>query len=193
MQNSPSPLQGFATLPSFSPDGSFPPYSSFAPSPSPSISSFAQSPSPSIPDLSPALKRRRTSSTQQASGWSAANQAEFGEDLCKLFVTCGWSWNDAHNPEFNLLFDKYLPVAKIPDRRVLSGTILTGEANKVIATTRKKIEGKMATYVEDGWKNVAHTHVDTSVLCVEGQVCSFQICSSFRRSNYMLAVSLEDT
>ncbi|KAJ7454143.1 ribonuclease H-like domain-containing protein [Mycena latifolia] len=157
-------------LPPFSPDGSFPSYSSFAPSPSPSVSSFASSPSPSIPDSSPALKCRRTSSTQQSSGWTAANQAEFGEDLCKLFVTCGWSWNDANNPEFKLFFEKYLPAAQIPDRRVLSGTILTGEANKVIAATRNKIKGKMATYVEDGWKNVAHMHIDTSVLCVEGQL-----------------------
>jgi hypothetical protein len=88
--------------------------------------------------------------TQQSSGWNAANQAEFGEDLCKLFVTCGWSWNDASNPEFKLFFDKYLPFANIPDRRVLSGPILTGEANKVIVATRQKIEGKMATYVEHG-------------------------------------------
>ncbi|KAJ7252919.1 ribonuclease H-like domain-containing protein [Mycena rebaudengoi] len=115
------------------------------------------------------LRPHYKGSTQQSSGWNAANQAEFGEDLCKLFVTCGWSWNDANNPEFKLFFDKYLPFANIPDRRVLSGPILTGEANKVIVATRQKIEGEMATYVEDGWKNVAHTHVDTSVLCVETQ------------------------
>ncbi|KAJ7258197.1 hypothetical protein C8J57DRAFT_1436836 [Mycena rebaudengoi] len=145
MQNSPSPLQGFATLPSFSPDGSFPPYSSFAPSPSPSISSFAQSPSPSIPDLSPALKR-----------------PEFGED-------CGWSWNDAHNPKFKLFFDKYLPVAKIPDRRVLSGTILTGEANRSSPRRIRRSRAKWLLMWKMGGRNVAHTHVDTSVLCVEGQ------------------------
>ncbi|KAJ7747421.1 ribonuclease H-like domain-containing protein [Mycena maculata] len=96
-------------------------------------------------------------------------QAEFGADLCKLFVTCGWSWNAANNPEFKLFFDKYLPSAVIPDHRVLSGSILTSEANKVISATRQKIEGKLATYSEDGWKNVVHTHVDTSVLSVEGQ------------------------
>lgn len=154
-----SPLGGLSTLPSFSQDGSFSPSSSFAPSPSPSVYD------------SPSAKRRRTSyTTQSAPVWTADSQAEFGADLLKLFVTCGWSWNAVANPEFKLFFDKYVPSAVLPDRRVLSGRILTSEANKVIAATRQKIEGKLATYSEDGWKNVAHTHVDTSMLSVEGQV-----------------------
>ncbi|KAJ6550692.1 hypothetical protein B0H10DRAFT_1716108, partial [Mycena sp. CBHHK59/15] len=99
--------------------------------------------------------------------WTSEQQAEFGEDLCKLFVTCGWAWNVANNPELKLFFGKYLLSAVVPDRRVLSGRILTTEANKVIAATRMKIEGKLTTYSEDGWKNVAHTHVDTSMLSVK--------------------------
>ncbi|KAJ7713409.1 hypothetical protein DFH07DRAFT_725718, partial [Mycena maculata] len=39
---------------------------------------------------------------------------------------------------------------------------------------REKIEGKLATYSEDGWKNVAHTHVNTSMLSVEGQPYLFR-------------------
>ncbi|KAJ7770863.1 hypothetical protein DFH07DRAFT_681221, partial [Mycena maculata] len=101
--------------------------------------------------------------------WMAGKQAEFGQDLCKLFVTCGWSWNCVNNPEFKLFFDKYLSAATFPDRRILSGSILTEEVNKVIVKTREKIEGKLATYSEDGRKNVAHTHVDTSMLSIEGK------------------------
>ncbi|KAJ7438058.1 hypothetical protein FB451DRAFT_1060604 [Mycena latifolia] len=155
-----SPLTGFALLEAFSPDGAYSPSSTFAPSPSPSISE------------SYASKRRRTSYTQsaQAPVWTAADQqAEFGEDLCKLFVTCGWSWNTANNPEFQLFFGKYLPSAILPDRCVLSGSTLKREADKVIGKTRLKIEGKLTTYSEDGWKNVSHTHVDTSMLNVDSQ------------------------
>ncbi|KAJ6447708.1 hypothetical protein C8R45DRAFT_850720, partial [Mycena sanguinolenta] len=64
---------------------------------------------------------------------------------------------------------RWLPPAVLPDRRVLSGNILANESGKVVAATRKKIENKLATYSEDGWKNVAHTNVDTSMLSVEGQ------------------------
>ncbi|KAF8146096.1 ribonuclease H-like domain-containing protein [Mycena galopus ATCC 62051] len=84
-------------------------------------------------------------------------------------MTCGWSWNAANNPEFRLFVEKFIPGAVVPNCPVLSGAILTGEANKVIARTKAKIEGKLASYAEDGWKNVAHTHVDTSVLSVEGE------------------------
>ncbi|KAF7371828.1 hypothetical protein MVEN_00039600 [Mycena venus] len=155
-----SPLPGFTNLPAFSTDRSFSPGPSFAPSPSPSVHD---------PD-SPQLKRRRTSYAQNsASIWTAEQQAEFGEDLLDLVVACGWSFNIINSPEFRLFFGKYLPAAKLPDRRVLSGPILTSRANQVIAKTRLKIQGKLATYNEDGWKNIAHTHVDTSMLSVEGE------------------------
>jgi hypothetical protein len=120
-------------------------------------------------ESTPALKRRWLSYAQSAPSWST-EQAEFGADLCKLFVTCGWSWNAVANPELKLFFEKYLPAAELPDRRVLSGSILKTEANKVIVATRQKIQGKLATYSEDGWKNIAHTHVDTSMLNIEGRV-----------------------
>ncbi|KAJ7135463.1 ribonuclease H-like domain-containing protein [Mycena crocata] len=152
-----SPLDDFTMLPPL--DGSYSPSPALSPSPSLSFSD------------SPGLKRRRTgtSYTPVPPVWTAETQTEFGEDLCKLFATCGWSWNSANNPELKIFFNKYIPSAVVPDRRVLSGSILTTEANKVIAATRQKIEGKLATYSEDGWKNVAHTHVDTSMLSVEGQ------------------------
>lgn len=75
-----------------------------------------------------------------------------------------------NSPEFKLFFSKYLPQAVLPDRRVLSGAILEREAAKVIARTRQETNGKLATYSEDGWTNIARTHVDTSVISVEATV-----------------------
>ncbi|KAF8210250.1 hypothetical protein K438DRAFT_1929389 [Mycena galopus ATCC 62051] len=150
-----SPLSG-----SFSMPPPFPHNDGFSRSPS-----LAPSPSPS--DFKPGLssKRQRTSSD---GAWSAPIQNEFGEDLCKLFVACNWS-NTVANPELELFFARWLPAAILPDCRVLSGRILDGELNKVIAQTRAKIEGKLAMYCEDGWKNVAHTNIDTSLLSIKGQ------------------------
>ncbi|KAJ7748303.1 ribonuclease H-like domain-containing protein, partial [Mycena maculata] len=70
---------------------------------------------------------------------------------------------------FKIFFAKYLPAAKLPDRRVLSGRILSGEAEKVILRTRKITEGKLTSYSEDGWMNIATTHLDMSLISVETQ------------------------
>ncbi|KAK6974145.1 hypothetical protein R3P38DRAFT_2472543, partial [Favolaschia claudopus] len=99
--------------------------------------------------------------------WSAEQQEEFGPDLCRLFVACGWSWNAVDNPQFKIFFQKYLPAAILPSRRILSGRILDQESNKVIQRTRLQIEGKLATYSEDGWSNIAKTHMNTSLLSVD--------------------------
>ncbi|KAK7002098.1 hypothetical protein R3P38DRAFT_2362704, partial [Favolaschia claudopus] len=94
-------------------------------------------------------------------------QEEFGQDLCRLFVACGWSWNAVENPQLKIFFQKYLRSAVLPSRRVLSGRILDQESDKVIQRTRLQIQGKLATYSEDGWANIAKTHMNTSLLSVE--------------------------
>ncbi|KAJ7041926.1 ribonuclease H-like domain-containing protein [Mycena alexandri] len=127
-----------------------------------------ESPTSELFNTSSSSKRRRTSETSRVPVWNDEQQTEFGADLCKLFVVCGWSWNTVSNPEFKGFFQKYLPQASLPDRRVLSGEILDAEAAKVITTARRQTKGKLATYSEDGWTNIAKTHVDTSVISVEG-------------------------
>ncbi|KAJ6452036.1 ribonuclease H-like domain-containing protein [Mycena vitilis] len=153
-----SPLMPFDDLNSFSPG---PPFS-----PSPSLASSIQSPL-LFDNSSQPNKRRRTSASGYMPVWSNAQQDEFDSDLCKLFVTCGWAWNAAANPEFVQFFRKYIPQATLPDRRVLSGPVLERETEKVVARARLETNGKLATYSEDGWTNIAKTHVDTSLISVE--------------------------
>ncbi|KAK7029256.1 hypothetical protein R3P38DRAFT_2703759, partial [Favolaschia claudopus] len=170
----PPPLPNFSIPPPF-PSSMSPPsnsllFSPYPASPSPSMysNSSLEPPSP-YPD-SPHLKRRRTSTSSFSQGppvWAAEQQEEFGQDLCRLFVACGWSWNAVENPQFKIFFQKYLPTAILPSRRILSGRILDQESNKVIQRTRLQIEGKLATYSEDGWSNIAKTHMNTSLLSVD--------------------------
>ncbi|KAK6969283.1 hypothetical protein R3P38DRAFT_2573495 [Favolaschia claudopus] len=138
-----SPLQGLRSLTSFSPSQSFSQSPCLAPSPSPSLHD---------PE-SPHLKRRRVSSHSGGAPWSAEQQSDFCDDLLDLFVTCGWSYNALSNPQFKYFFSKYLPSADIPDRRTLSGPVLKRQADKVITKTRERIQGKLATYTEDGRKS----------------------------------------
>ncbi|KAH7869208.1 ribonuclease H-like domain-containing protein, partial [Lentinula edodes] len=70
---------------------------------------------------------------------------------------------------FRTFFQKWLPDAHVPDRRVLAGRLLSDLANGVIVETREKVNGKLGTYQADGWKNVAKTNVNTSLITVEGK------------------------
>ena len=70
-------------------------------------------------------------------GWPSSHQDEFNEDLCKLFISCGFAWNAASNPEMGLFMSKWIVGVKVPDRRVLSGRILDGKVVKVDAKTKE--------------------------------------------------------
>jgi len=122
------------------------------------------------------LKRAKTDSlsfgdvTAAVTDWAAGRQQEFNEDLLKLFVSCGFAWNAASNPQLGLFIEKYIPGSQVPDRRALAGRILDDEVAKVEARTKERINGKVATGQCDGWKNVAKTSVVTSMITVEHEV-----------------------
>jgi hypothetical protein len=121
------------------------------------------------------LKQAKTGSsfgdaTATVTDWAVGRQQEFNEDLLKLFVSCGFAWNAASNPQLGLFIEKYIPGARVPDRRALAGQILDGEVAKVEARTKERIQGKVATGQCDGWKNVAKTSVVTSMITVEHEV-----------------------
>lgn len=125
--------------------------------------------------LSRPLKRSRTLDTMGTSpgphiDWSAAHQQEFCEDLCKVFVSCGIAWNVLSDAELQLFVNKWIPRAKLPDRRALSGVFLDREVAKAEARTREKVEGELGTGQCDGWKNVSKTPVITSMMRVQREV-----------------------
>ncbi|KAJ7199027.1 ribonuclease H-like domain-containing protein [Mycena pura] len=96
--------------------------------------------------------------------WDQPAQEEFAQDLCKLFIAFNVSWNSASNPELNLFFSKYVPEAKIPDRRVLSGRVLDSLAARTEAAMKSNVAGRHGTGQCDGWKtNAKAAIVSTSV------------------------------
>ncbi|KAF7326313.1 DUF659 family protein [Mycena kentingensis (nom. inval.)] len=137
----PSPLEQFRTLPPLS-----------------------RSASPAPP-----AKRRHVSADAYipVSPLSPELQAEFEADLCDLFAANNWSWMGVNGDVTRFFFGKWIPGAQMPDRRHLSGKVLDERADKVIERTRKEINGKLASYSADGWKNIASTNLNSSVLSVE--------------------------
>ncbi|KAK1222630.1 hypothetical protein PQX77_014513 [Marasmius sp. AFHP31] len=122
--------------------------------------------------ISHSNKRLRTSSSFPVAQdcWDSEQQ-EFNQDLVRLFAACGFSWNSANNPETTLFFGKYVPQARVPDRRVLSGTILDREVNRVEGNVWQQVQGQKATYQADGWKNIAKTNVISSMMTAALKIC----------------------
>ena len=70
----------------------------------------------------------------------------------------------------HIFFQKWLPGAVIPDRRTLSGPILDHEAAKVEENLKSKLQGRLATFTTDGWKNKAKQSIVASMVSVGSEV-----------------------
>jgi hypothetical protein len=130
------------------------------------------SPAPSMTSVGSNVETQpvKRSKTNLVGTSRTTDQLDFSQDLCKLLVSCGISWNAVGNPEMRLFMGKWIPGVAVQDRRILSGRILDGEGKKVEARLIEKVKGKLATGQCDGWENIAKTHVVTSVFTVEHEV-----------------------
>ncbi|KAI0040417.1 hypothetical protein FA95DRAFT_1459517, partial [Auriscalpium vulgare] len=99
--------------------------------------------------------------------WTPDLQTRFGDDLCKVFISCGMAWNAANDAELRLFMAKWVPGAQVPDRQVLSGVTLNRAVERVEVKIKTKVQGKLGTGQCDGWKNIAKTSVVTSMMSVE--------------------------
>jgi hypothetical protein len=106
----------------------------------------------------------------QASMPPAGQQAWFEIALCRTAVSAGWAWNSLSDPEFQSMMKIIRPDLKIPDRRKLSGHILNQEVDRVVQALKDQVEGRIATGMCDGWKNVSKTSVIASMITVDYQV-----------------------
>jgi hypothetical protein len=104
--------------------------------------------------------------------WTATMQSEFAEDLCKLLITIHALWNSANNPQMHLFFHKWLPGSVIPrpDQQTLSGPILDHEVQKVEDKLKEKLQGRLATFTTDRWKNKVKQSIVASMVSISSEV-----------------------
>ncbi|KAJ7271620.1 ribonuclease H-like domain-containing protein [Mycena rebaudengoi] len=129
--------------------------------------------------------------------WDPIQQEEFAQDLCKLFIACNVAWNSAANPQLLLFFSKYIPEAKIPDRRVLSGRVLDALVVQAETEMKSNVAGKLGTGQCDGWKSTAKASIITTsvtveakVLCVPHPSASYRNCK--KSADNLLEIVLAD-
>ncbi|KAJ7934699.1 hypothetical protein B0H13DRAFT_1591431 [Mycena leptocephala] len=124
--------------------------------------------------------------------WDLPKQEEFAEDLCRLFVACNMSWNSAANPELNLFFSKYIPEAKISDRRVLSGRVFDTLVVQAESRMKSNVNGKLRTgQCDDGWKSNAKASIITTSVTVEGQLYMIAAHPDKTSADNLLKIVLE--
>jgi hypothetical protein len=122
------------------------------------------------------LKRTRTAtdvSYGDAPAYHDELQKEFRDDFCRLLVANGWAWRSANNPETRLFMDKWTGGGIVPDRKVLSGSVLDNQVAEVEARVKTKIQGKVGIAQCDGWKNGAKKSVVSTMIMVENEVRMF--------------------
>ncbi|KAJ7940007.1 hypothetical protein B0H13DRAFT_1464936, partial [Mycena leptocephala] len=127
--------------------------------------------------------------------WDPAQQQEFAEDLCKLFIACNVAWNSAGNPELHLFCSKYIPGAKIPDRKVLSGRVLDTLAVHAETNMKSNVSGKLATGQCDVWKSEAKAAIITMSVTVEAKlymIAAHDVSPERKTSDNLLELMLED-
>ncbi|KAF6752743.1 ribonuclease H-like domain-containing protein [Ephemerocybe angulata] len=72
-----------------------------------------------------------------------------------------------HSPSFETIPDLTFGAPTDP---TASGTLLRNEADRVVAQTRARVEGKLANYQCDGWKNIAKTSLISAMIVVDDEV-----------------------
>ncbi|KAI4519678.1 hypothetical protein K525DRAFT_205497 [Schizophyllum commune Loenen D] len=83
--------------------------------------------------------------------FTPAAQAEFERDFLKLLIVMNVAMLAANDPYVKHFFEKYVPGARLPDRKQLSNRILDDEVNHVTAAVASDVKGQYATGTVDGW------------------------------------------
>ncbi|KAJ7758153.1 ribonuclease H-like domain-containing protein [Mycena maculata] len=146
-------------------------------------------------DVPHAICEPQASSLRYGVMWEPPKQEEFAQDLCKLFVACNISWNSAANPQLNLFFSKYVPEAKIPDRRVLSGRVLDSLALQAETGMKSIVTGRLSTGQCDGWKSSAKAAIITTSVTVDIQlymIAAHDVSPERKTADNLLQIVLED-
>ncbi|KAJ7258558.1 ribonuclease H-like domain-containing protein [Mycena rebaudengoi] len=113
--------------------------------------------------------------------WDQPAQEEFAQDLCKLFL--------------NLFFSKYVPEAKIPDRRVLSGRVLDSLAAQTEAAMKSNVGGRHGTGQCDGWKTNAKAAIISTSVTVDATlhlIAAHDISPERKTAENLLQIVLAD-
>ncbi|TFY78156.1 hypothetical protein EWM64_g5859 [Hericium alpestre] len=107
----------------------------------------------------------------QGYAFNPSMQKEFEEDILRAFVSAGYSFNSIHDPEVQKFYAKYLPGARLPNRKGLAGQIIDHEVVKMKSSLRvARNANTFATLQCDGLKDVSKKHLVAFMYTAKCQV-----------------------
>ena len=79
--------------------------------------------------------------------------------MLRTFISNGWAFLGADNPEFRKFMDGFQSGFRYPNRNKLSGPLLTAEFRATQDGLMKLQKGSYATGQCDGWKDISRNHL----------------------------------
>jgi hypothetical protein len=89
--------------------------------------------------------------------WNPGNQERFESHIARITAAANFPLAWVENPEVLAFFDKFIPAAKVPTRKVLTSCIIPAEVSKLRRQVMKDVVGCEVTIQCDGW-TALNTH-----------------------------------
>jgi hypothetical protein len=102
--------------------------------------------------------------------FSKSEQDTFDEDVVKMTVSAGWTWNSLGDPEVRSFFTKYIPATRLPNPDRLSNVVLDRVVDSMTQTIKDQVDGMPATLQADGLKDITKKHIIAFLYTVNGDV-----------------------
>ena len=91
--------------------------------------------------------------------WPKTRQEAQEKQMLRTFISNGWAFLGADNPEFRKFMDGFQSGFRYPNRNKLSGPLLTAEFRATQDGLMKLQKGSYATGQCDGWKDISRNHL----------------------------------
>lgn len=115
------------------------------------------------------LKTSQTSLFDHVSKTSTSTRENLNVKVAKFFYGCNIPFNVAGNELFLNLVSSLRPGYTPPTAKMLSGPLLDKVSNGLEDELARKLDGKNATLVEDGWSNIHNEPVTATSLHVDNK------------------------
>jgi hypothetical protein len=101
--------------------------------------------------------------------FSKSEQSTFDEDVVKMAISAGWSWNSLGDPEVRSFFTKWIPGARHPNPDRMSNIVLDRVVDTMTEKIKGEVDGMPATLQADGLKDITKKHIVAFLYTINGE------------------------
>ncbi|KAI0073388.1 hypothetical protein K474DRAFT_1603428, partial [Panus rudis PR-1116 ss-1] len=102
--------------------------------------------------------------------WSDSDQHDFDKHIARATASANLPLRWVEDPEVIALFQRFIPAAHIPSRKVLTKRLIPTEVNNLRTASHNKTVGALATGQADGWSGGNFHHYLAFMMIADGKV-----------------------